>query len=94
MHWYAENWDMKIETDYPNDHTFTYYTSYLPIVPRCFGYAWGVFKDGALSSDLMGFQWDTSKENVMQKAYSNAISKKNVLIRRSEEVKRAGKMRK
>lgn len=93
-HWYAENWQMEIVTDYPNNHTFTYSTSYLPVYPRCFAYAWGIFKDGTLSSDLMGFQWDTSTESSMQKVRSHsAETKKNILIKRSVEQQRAKKMR-
>lgn len=92
-HWYAENWGMEIVTDYPNNHTFTYYTSDLNSFPICFAYAWGVFKDGTLSSDILGFQWDTSKEEAMRKVSPKSTPKRNILIRRSEEAKRAGKLR-
>lgn len=93
-HWYAENWQMEIVTDYPNNHTFTYGTSYLSVYPRCFAYAWGVFKDGSLSSDLMGFQWDTSTESAMQKVRGrSAEKKKNILIKRSVEQQLSRKMR-
>lgn len=92
-HWYAEREQMEIVTDYPNNHTFTYSTSYLPVYPRCFAYAWGVFKDGTLSSDLVGFDWDTSKKSSMQKVRSHsAETKKNILIKRSVEQQRAKKM--
>lgn len=59
-HWFASNWDMKIETDYPNNHTFTYITSTLSQYPLLVAMAWGVFKDGTVSSDLCGFRWDIS----------------------------------
>ena len=44
-HWFANNWDMEIVTDYPNNHTFTYNTSYLTYYPICFAYGWGHHKD-------------------------------------------------
>ena len=93
-HWLAENenWEMEIITDYPNNHTFVYYSN-LVKYPRCFGYGWGVFKDGTLSSDIIGFQWDTSKESVIQKVPQktmpkNGENKENITIRRSKIVKR------
>lgn len=63
-HWFAENWEMEIVTDYPNNHTFTYNTIYLPILPTCIAYGWGIFKDGKLSSSIVGFQYDISNNNV------------------------------
>lgn len=92
-HWFAESWEMEIITDYPNNHTFTYSTYLLPVYSRCFAYGWGVFKDGTLSSDLMGFQWDTSAENAIQKVRSNSEKKQNMLIKRSAEERRAKRMR-
>lgn len=93
-HWYAENWEMEIVTDYPNNHTFTYNTEYLSVIPVCFAYAWGIFKDETLSSDLMGFQWDTSSKNSPRKVINrSAEPKKNILIKRSEEQQRARKVR-
>ena len=91
-HWLAENWEMEIVTNYPNNHTFTYSTSYLLDYPICFAYGWGVFKDGTKSSDLVGFQWDTSTENAMQKAplYSDDAPK-NFTISRSIETEKAKK---
>ena len=91
-HWYAENWAMEIVTDYPNNHTFTYYTTYLPTFPLCFAYAWGVFKDGTLSSDILGYQWDTSTASAIKKVSAKSQKKENILIRRSIETKRARKM--
>ena len=61
-HWFAENWDLEIVTNYPNNHTFSYYTYTIPIFPVITVYGWGVFKDGTLSSDMIGVQWDTSEE--------------------------------
>lgn len=91
-HWLAESWEMEIVANYPNNHTFTYSTSYLPYYPICFAYGWGVFKDGTKSSDLVGFQWDTSTENAMQKAplYSD-VAPKNFTISRSIETEKAKK---
>lgn len=89
-HWLAESWDMEIVTDYPNNHTFTYYTTYLPYYPICFAYGWGVFKDGKLSSDLVGFQWDTSVDNAMRKAPSRNEDKlENFTLVRSIEIEKA-----
>lgn len=80
-HWYAEYTGLEIVTDYPNNHTFsTYYT-----FPLCIAYTWGIFKDGTLSSDLRGFQWDTSTESAMRKVGNcSKEPKKTILIRRSE----------
>lgn len=88
-HWLAENWNMEIVTDYPNNHTFTYSTTMLSSIPICFAYGWGVFKDGSLSSDLMGFQWDTSKEEARRLSIRNEDVLKNVTYRRSVETERA-----
>lgn len=94
-HWFAENWEMEIVTDYPNNHTFTYSTTYLPYFPICFAYGWGVFKDGSLSSDLVGFQWDTSTESAMRRATShNTDIPKNTTLRRSVEQAKAKKSNK
>lgn len=70
-HWLADNFGWEIILDYPNDHTFTYYSTSLPSdlqpyvssIPWAFGSAWGVFKDGSLSSDLIGFQFNLSNYN-------------------------------
>lgn len=92
-HWFTEDAGMEIVTDYPNNHTFsTYYSSYSSL---CIAYAWGVFKDGTLSSNITGIQWDPRIENTMRKVgNSSEETKGNVLIIRSE-VKRqlSGKMR-
>lgn len=88
-HWLAENWEMEIVTDYPNNHTFTYSTTLLSYIPICFAYGWGVFKDGKISSDLVGFQWDTSKEEARRLNVRNGDDFKNVTYRRSVETERA-----
>lgn len=70
-HWLADGFGWEIILDYPNDHTFTYYSSSLPAdirdrasqIPWAFGSGWGIFKDGTLSSDLIGFQFDLSNYN-------------------------------
>ena len=80
---------MEIVTDYPNNHTFTYSTTLLSYIPICFAYGWGVFKDGKLSSDLVGFQWDTSKENARRFNVRNGDDFKNVTYKRSVETERA-----
>lgn len=61
-HWFASNWEMKIETDYPNNHTFTHVTSTLSQNPLLVAMAWGVFKDGSVSSDMTGFRYDISQD--------------------------------
>ena len=92
-HWFAENWEMEIVTDYPNNHTFTYPTTLLSYIPICFAYGWGVFKDGSISSDLVGFQWDTSKEEARRLNVRNNDGFQNITYRRSVETERAKKMR-
>lgn len=91
-HWLAEIWALEIVKNYPNNHTFTYYTSLLPYFPLATAYGWGVFKDGSLSSDLLGFKWDTSQEQeTMRKATRASKNETNVVIRRSVEEARAKK---
>ena len=92
-HWLAENWGMEIVTDYPNNHLFTYVSYDLMYYPICFAYGWGTFKNGDLSSDLVGFQWDISKEEAINKAPSRGEEKlTNFTIVRSEEEQKAKKM--
>lgn len=89
-HWYAEDWDLEIITNYPNDNTFTYVSLDMSDKPICAAYAWGVFENGTLSSDLMGFQWDTSANNIIHKSPSQQDDiQQNVIIKRSVEEQRA-----
>lgn len=60
-HWFAEYWGLEIVTNYPNNHTFSCYTNTIPYFPVIVIYGWGVFKDGSLSSDMVGGQWNTSE---------------------------------
>lgn len=94
-HWLAKNeyyeWDIIL--DYPNNHTFTYSNSLMSLYfPVCFGYGWGVFKDGRLSTDLIGFQLDTSSESSPQMRVSErsaADVPKTITIKKSEFLERA-----
>lgn len=84
-HWLAEYEEMEIVTDYPNNHTFAYYTYYLPVYPICFAYAWGIFKDGKTSSDILGFSWDTSNSESMSNRSQHRENKpSNFIIERSK----------
>lgn len=91
-HWFAENWGLKIETEYPNNHTFTYATSTLSQLPLLVAMAWGVFKDGSVSSDMTGFLYDISQnENAPNRnirAKNNKPSHEGRMILRSEDNKR------
>ena len=88
-HWFAENWGMKIETEYPNNHTFTFTTSTLSKCPLLVAMAWGVFKDGSVSSDMTGFRYDISQDentpNRNIRAKSDKPSGKGRMILRSED---------
>ena len=55
----------------------------MSVLKICFGYGWGVFKNGDLSSDLVGFQKDTSSESAPQLKASRDNSV-NFTIKRSE----------
>lgn len=89
-HWFAENLDMEIVTDYPNSHSFTYYTSDLAYYPICVAYGWGIFKDGTLSSDLFGFQVNINEEESMLKAPSRReIQTEGFIMCRSAEEEKA-----
>ncbi|MBO5699779.1 MAG: BACON domain-containing protein [Bacteroidaceae bacterium] len=94
-HWLAEDWGMQIVTNYPNNHTFTYYSNDLVEEPYVFAYGWGVFKDETLSSDLIGFCIDTSEDEAKHRAVSNAEDVPgNITLVRSVEQEKARKMRK
>lgn len=93
-HWLADSWDMEIVTNYPNNHTFTYSTYYLTIYPICFAYGWGVFQNGTVSSDITGFDWDTSESQSMANKVSRKKEEpKNVTLVHSIEVERAKRIR-
>lgn len=93
-HWLADGWGWEITTDYPNNHTFNYYSTNLPsdlrpyvsVIPWAFASAWGVFKDGNLSSDLLGFQVNLSNYNSapLKVTRNNNAAMPNKTIRRSE----------
>ena len=89
-HWLAKNdyYEWEIITDYPNNHTFSYSSSLMAYFPICFGYGWGVFSDGRLSSDLLGFQKDTSNSKSLNRASYNNVPPKNTIIKKSEYLKR------
>lgn len=94
-HWLAENMLFEIVTDYPNNHTFKY--SSLDLLygyTICNAYAWGIFEDGTLSSDIIGISFDASSQNnVMKKVNSNSRKKENMLIRRSVVQRSVAEMR-
>lgn len=95
-HWLAKNeyYEWEIITDYPNNHTFSYNNSYMWYFTICFGYGWGVFKDGSLSSDLLGFQVDTESSNApLMRVPRMKDTPENVIVKRSEVLKRAKAMR-
>lgn len=97
-HWLAKNdyYEWEIIENYPNNHTFSYTSLFMNYFPICFGYGWGVFKDGRLSSDLLGFQVDTSTNSTSQmriSSISNDVPRK-MDIKRSEVLKRAKSRRK
>ena len=92
-HWFAENWELDIKTNYINNDTFRYTTSTLSYFPLIVAYGWGVFKDGKISSDMNGFNYDTSSSSSAPKF--NKISSandggENIVIKRSEEEKAKG----
>lgn len=86
-HWYAEQRNLKIETYYPNTHTFVhYYTKPLAEWPLIIIAAWGVFKDGSVSSDLNIGYLDASAESKEQHSQKHLIqqmpvSKKSNVLR-------------
>lgn len=62
-HWLASNFNLEIQLNYPNSHTFYHDTNTIPYYPIIAVYGWGVFKDGSVSSDIIGVAWDTSESN-------------------------------
>ena len=84
-HWFAQQRDLKIETFYPNTHTFVhYYTKSLTEFPLVIIAAWGVFKDGSVSSDMNYAYLDTSEE---ANALSQQLSIQQQPIRKKSNVK-------
>lgn len=83
-HWLATEYNLEIVTDYPNSHTFTHYTSTLTTRPVAVAYGWGVFSDGRLSSDMIGFSWDTSSEDSRQinMSRNTGIPTGNLILKR------------
>lgn len=93
-HWFADALNMEIVTDYPNNHTFTYTTSNFSRLPVIVAYGWGVFKDGTLSSDLVGMQYDTSSSSAKQmRASRNINTSERGIVKRSDILKAASKKR-
>ncbi len=89
-HWFASSWELEIVTNYPNNHTFTYYTDYLDFFPLITIYARGVFKDGRESSDMTGGQWDISNNGSPRRVLSQSTGQdETVILRRSIEEARA-----
>ena len=96
-HWFADNWGLEIVTDYPNNHTFSHYTYTIPYFPVIVIYGWGVFKDGSLSSDMIGGQWNTSEYDApsLSRAERRVSGKNGIFTRvisRSVEEAKAAKM--
>ena len=62
--WLAENWQLQIELNYPNDHTFacSYSTAYN--YGGVIATTWGIFSDGTHSSDITTVSGDTYADNV------------------------------
>lgn len=75
-HWYASNWELEIQTYYPNSHTFTYYTNTLPYYPVITAWGWGVFEDGTMSKSVTGFDYDLSNETA---SCAHRVTKNNSL---------------
>ncbi len=90
-HWFSKNWELEIVTDYPNDHTFTYYTNTLERYPLITIYTRGVFRDGKESSDCYGDQWLAGQDGTPRKIKRTNKSTGTLVIKRSEEVARAKK---
>lgn len=62
-HWLASNHNLEIQLNYPNSHTFYHDTNTIPYYPVIAVYGWGVFKDGSVSSDILGISWNTSESD-------------------------------
>lgn len=99
-HWFANSWGLEIVTDYPNSHMFIYHTSNLNTNKYIVNYGWGMYEDGRVSSDLVGYMYDMKeKEYYSYLAKPRGIearssdSKRNMVIRRSVEEARAKKYR-
>lgn len=79
-HWLASQYNLEIVTNYPNNHTFTHYTSTLASRPFVIAYGQGVFKDGKLSSDLTGVSGDTSSSRQLARAKKADTTPSNMVL--------------
>lgn len=63
--WLAENWELQIELNYPNDHIFSYPYSTSYYYGGVIATTWGIFNDGTHSSDITTVAGDTYEENAV-----------------------------
>lgn len=88
-HWFAEQYNLKIETYYPNNHTFIHYwNKSLSEWPVLVIMPWGVYKDGSVSSDLLGIVQDTSNSSSqMRIAQQQSVGKNKKVQKRTNNKK-------
>lgn len=62
--WLSNNWELQIEINYPNDHTFSCFYSTMYQYGGLIATAWGVFSDGTRSSDINTISTDTYADEI------------------------------
>lgn len=62
--WLSEGWELQIEINYPNEHTFSCRYSTLYQYGGLIATAWGIFSDGTRSSDINTISADTYADAV------------------------------
>lgn len=73
-HWMAEQYNLDIVLNYPNNHNFYYDKKSLSTNPVIFAYGWGKFKDGTISSDLCGFEGNINNNAPAKKPRLQRVS--------------------
>lgn len=63
--WLSESWDLRIETNYPNDHTFYCPFSLAYPYGGVIATTWGAFSDGTRSSDINSIYSDMYAEEIV-----------------------------
>ena len=62
--WLSEACGLKIESNYPNDHTFSCAFNPYSLLSGVIATTWGIFSDGTRSSDITTVSGDTSESEI------------------------------
>lgn len=79
-HWFAEGWQLDVETDYPNTHKFVYYTYYMSEYPLVSIWGRGIFENNQSSTCITGllFDWTEMDNDSQRRNISGGKTSKKV----------------